>query len=154
MEYLLINSLFSSLADPLISWVIKNRDVSSSDNLTFDNKPPYNSLIRIKNKSWSRIVPSGTQASIFVIFKTFFVTIFIDRDNITFFSNLLNYMPHAPMCLTCFRAFLSYAPLCLTCLRAFARYVPHAPYLRVLLTVFTRLTHFNCAALNFFRINL
>ena len=154
MEYLLINSLFSSLADPLISWVIKNRDVSWSDNLTFDNKPSYKSLIRIKNKSWSRIVPSGTPPSTFVIFKIFFVTIFIDRDNVTFFSSLLNYVPHTPMRFTCFRAFLPYAPLCFTCLRAFAPYVPYVPYLRVFLTVFTHLTHLNCAALNFFRMNL
>ena len=55
-------SPFNSIADVFISCTAENKEVSSANDLAFDDKPSDKSLIQIKKSSGPRIDPQGTPA--------------------------------------------------------------------------------------------
>ena len=52
----------SSPADTLISWIAENKDVSSANNLTLDDRLSSKSLISITNNNGHNIDTCGTPA--------------------------------------------------------------------------------------------
>ena len=55
-------SLFSSRAEVLLSWITKNKDVSSANSLAFEDNPSDKSLICIKNNNGPSMKPWRTPA--------------------------------------------------------------------------------------------
>ena len=56
------NSLFSSRAESLLSWITENKKVSSANSLAFEGSRSDKSLIHIKNNNGPSIESWGTPA--------------------------------------------------------------------------------------------
>ena len=58
--FIFAKSLFSSIAEVLLSWITEKKDVSSENSLAFEDNPSDKSLIYIKYNNGPSIEPWGT----------------------------------------------------------------------------------------------
>ena len=108
-----LRSSFSSLADTFTSWVTENKDVSSANSLTLDDKLSGRPLIQIRNNNGPKVDPCGTPAFTLPQAETWPLSTTLCFLLLKKLKRMFNRSPKMPFCSS-----LKITPLCLTLSKA------------------------------------